>query len=196
MEGMIGALGIDRTVLDWFVAHRAPWLSTIFEVVTVLGSSVFLIPLVVAVGVWYWRRHGTSRPFALLALAYVGAYVMSQALKAIIGRPRPPIGVAIGHYSTYAFPSGHATQVAAVWLMLAAVVAAGLASSRHRMWVWAAASSTVVVVGITRLYLAAHWLTDVLGGWVFGTVWFLSVLGAARIISCAPSPSTQTGSPN
>jgi membrane-associated phospholipid phosphatase len=210
MEGMIGALALDRTVLDWFVAHREPWLSKVFEVVTVLGSSVFLIPLVVSVGVWYRRRHGTSRPFALLAATYLGAYVMSQSLKAIIGRPRPPVGVAIGHYSDYAFPSGHATQVAAVWLMLAAVVAAGMPSSRHKMWVWVAATSTVVVVGFTRLYLAAHWLTDVLGGWAFGALWFLAVLGAAqaingrreppgaraRIVACAPLPSTPTGSPN
>jgi len=78
----------------------------------------------------------------------------------------------------------------------AAVVAAGMPSSRHRLLIWAAATSTVAVVGITRLYLAAHWLTDVLGGWAFGTLWFLSVLSAARIGACAPSPSTPTGSPS
>src|SRR5688572_1528656 len=210
MWSMIVAPALDRTVLDWFVAHREPWLSTVVEVVTVLGSSVFLIPLVVAVGGWCRQRHGTSRPAVLLAVTYLGAHLMSQSLKVIIGRPRPPLGVAIGHYSGYAFPSGHATQVAAVWLMLAAVVAAGVPSSRHKMWVWVAATSTVVVVGITRLYLAAHWLTDVLGGWALGALWFLAVLGAAQAIShrreppgararigaCAPSPSTPTGSPN
>ena len=210
MGAMNGALAFDRTVLDWFVAQRAPWLSTVVEVVTVLGSSVFLIPLVLSVGVWYWRRHGTSRPFALLAPTYLGAYVLSQALKVIIGRPRPPVGVAIGHYSGYAFPSGHATQVAAVWLMLAAVVAAGMPSTRHKLWIWVAAVSTVVVVGITRLYLAAHWLSDVLGGWALGTLWFLAVLGVAQAISgrweppgararieaCVPSRSTPTGSPS
>lgn len=207
---MIGALGLDRTVLDWFVDRREPWLSTVIEVVTVLGSSVLLIPLVVAVGAWYWRRHGTSRPFTLLAVTYVGAYVGSQSLKVLVGRPRPPIGVAVGHYSGYALPSGHATQAAAVYLMLAVVLAAGMPSSRHKVWVWAAAVSTVAVVGITRLYLAAHWLTDVLGGWAFGSLWFLTVLAAsqairgrreppearARIGACAPSPSTPTGSPN
>lgn len=208
MEAMIGALALDRTLLDWFVAQRQPWLSAVIEVLTVLGSSGFLIPLVLAVGAWYWRRYRTAQPLALLAVTYVGAHVLSQWLKVMIGRPRPPVGVAIGHYSGYAFPSGHATQVAAVWLMLAAVVAAGLPSSRHRRWVWVVAASTVVVVGITRLYLAAHWLSDVLAGWAFGTLWFLAVLGAsqamkrrrdlsgdrARIGVCASSPSTRTGS--
>ena len=195
---MLAAVGIDRSVLDWFVAHRTPWLSAVIEVVTVLGSSAFLIPLVVTVGVWYRRRRGTSGPFVLLAATYGGAYVLSQSLKILFGRPRPPVGAAIGHYSGYAFPSGHATQAAAVWLMLAFVLAAGVPSSRHRVWIWAAATSTVVVVGITRLYLAAHWLTDVLGGWAFGAIWCGSVLvvGArGRIAACAPSPSTPTGSP-
>lgn len=207
---MISPPTLDRAVLDWFVAQRVPWVSAVFEVVTVLGSSVFLIPLVLAVGIWYWRRHRTARPFALLAVTYVGANFMSQSLKVIIGRPRPPAGVAIGDYSGYAFPSGHATQVAAVWLMLAAVVAVGMPSARHRRGVWVAAISTVLVVGVTRLYLAAHWLTDVLGGWVFGTLWCLAVLGAAQAVSrrrgppgararigaCAPSPSTPIRSPN
>ncbi len=208
---MIGALAIDQTVLDWFVEQREPWFNTVMQVVTVLGGSVLLIPLVVVVGAWYWRRHGSARPFTLLAVSYGGAYVVSQSLKVIIGRPRPPVGVAIGDYSSYAFPSGHATQAAAVWLMLAAVVlAAGVPSSRHRVWIWAAAVFTVAVVGVTRLYLGVHWLTDVLGGWAFGSLWFLLVLGTskaiggrreppmarARIGACTPSPSTPTGSPN
>jgi membrane-associated phospholipid phosphatase len=206
---MIGALAIDQAVLDWFVEQRESWLSTLMQVVTVLGSSVLLIPLVVVVGVWYWRRHGTARPFTLLAVTYGGAYVVSQSLKVIVGRPRPPVGVALADYSGYAFPSGHATQAAAVWLMLAFVLAAGM-SSRHRVWVWIVAVTTVAAVGVTRLSLAAHWLTDVLGGWAFGSLWFLFVLGGSRAIcggreppvararigACAPSPSTPTRSPN
>jgi membrane-associated phospholipid phosphatase len=207
---MIGEVGIDQTVLDWFVEQREPWLNTVMQVVTVLGSSVLLIPLVVVVGAWFWYRHGTARPFTLLAVSYGGAYVVSQSLKVIIGRPRPPSGVAIGDYSSYAFPSGHATQAAALWLMLAVVLAAGGPSSRHRVWVWSVAVFTVAVVGVTRLYLGVHWLTDVLGGWAFGSLWFLFVLGASKAISggreppeararigaCAPSPSTPTRSPN
>jgi membrane-associated phospholipid phosphatase len=185
---MIIGVGVDHTVLDWFVEHREPWLDMVMQVVTTLGSSAFLIPLVVAVGVWYWRRRGTFRPFTLLAGTYGGAYVMSQSLKMLVGRPRPPVAVAIGHYSGYAFPSGHATQAAAVWLMLAVVLTAGRSSSRHKVWVWAAATSTVVVVGITRLYLAAHWLTDVLGGWIFGSLWFLCVLAAFRASARSGGP--------
>jgi len=98
MEAMIVAEGVNRAVLDWFVEHREPWLDAIMQT-PVLGSSVLLIPLiplVVAVSGWYWRRHGTARPFGLLAATYGGAYLVSQPIKVLVGRPRPPADVAIG----------------------------------------------------------------------------------------------------
>jgi undecaprenyl-diphosphatase len=190
---MIGR-ALDRNVLDWFVEHREPWLTAIMQVLTVLGSSVLLIPLVLAVGAWYWRRHGAPRPFTLLAVTYGGSYLLSQTIKWLVGRPRPPAAVALGDFSTYtAFPSGHATQAAAVYLMLAVVLAAGTPRWRHKLSVWAAAVLTLIVVGITRLYLAAHWLTDVLGGWVLGSLWFLFVLAASQAVTGRRVPPDRRG---
>jgi len=57
-----GAIRFDQPVLRWFVEHREPWLTTAMRIVTVLGGSAFLIPLVLAVGSWYWQRYRTPRP--------------------------------------------------------------------------------------------------------------------------------------
>ncbi|MCA1844961.1 MAG: phosphatase PAP2 family protein, partial [Actinobacteria bacterium] len=178
-----GAIRFDQPVLHWFVDHREPWLNTAMKVVTTVGSSAALIPLVLAVGVWFRRRYGTFRPFILLAVAYGGSDLVSQSIKVLVGRPRPPAALVLGHYSSYSFPSGHATEAAAVYGMLAALLAAATPRWRRKVAGWAAAVLIVTLVGITRLYLAAHWLTDVLGGWCFGTVWFLLVLAAARAIT-------------
>jgi undecaprenyl-diphosphatase len=194
---MLGEVTVDRTVLDWLVEHRSPWLDTVMQAVTTLGGSAFLIPLVLAVGLWYWRRHGTARPLVLLAAAYGSSWFVSQSIKLLVGRARPPASVTLGQWSGYAFPSGHATEAAAVWGMLAVVLAAG-APPAYRTRIVGAAVAVVAMVGITRLYLAAHWLTDVLAGWCFGSLCILAVLSAVRgrIAPCAPSPSTPTGSPN
>jgi undecaprenyl-diphosphatase len=206
---MIATTGLDHSVLDWFVEHREPWLNTIMQVVTTLGSSAFLIPLVLAVGAWHWRRHGTARPLILLAAAYGSSWFVSQSIKMLVGRARPPADVALGAYSGYAFPSGHATEAAAVYGMLTVVLVAGVADSQRKKAMWAAVT-VVAMVGVTRLYLAAHWLTDVLAGWCFGSLCILGVLaisqaitrhrrppgGRGRIGECAPSPSTPTGSPS
>ena len=178
-----GAIRFDGPVLHWFVDHREPWLNTTMQVVTTLGSSAVLIPLVLALGAWFWRRHHTLRPFTLLALAYGGSYVLSQSIKVLVGRPRPPAGLVLGHYSSYAFPSGHSTEAAAVYGMLAVVLAAATPRWPRKVACWTAAILIVTLVGITRLYLAAHWLTDVLGGWSFGTLWFLLVLAAAQAVT-------------
>jgi len=153
------------------------------RIVTVLGGSAALIPLVLGVGGWYWRRHGTPRPLALLSSAYGGSHLLSESLKALVARSRPPVGLAAGHFPGASFPSGHATQSAAAYGMLAIVLAAGTTQWRRRVTAWTGAVSVITVVGITRLYLGAHWLTDVLGGWVLGSLWLLLVVAASQAVA-------------
>ena len=169
---------IDRSVLLWFVRHREPWLTTAVRIVTTLGGSALLIPLVLAVGTWFWWRRGRLRPLALVAAAYGGSDLLSQAVRALTARTRPPPVFAVGHFAGYAFPSGHATEAAAVYGMLAFVVATGASPRRVRVAVWAGTVLLVTLIGITRLYLAAHWLTDVLAGWALGSAWALLIAGA------------------
>jgi undecaprenyl-diphosphatase len=187
-----GSIRFDRPVLEWFARHREPWLTTTMRIVTVAGSSGFLIPLVLTIGASYWWRRRTSRPLSLLAAAYAGAYLLSQAIKTLTARARPPAGLAAGHFPGHAFPSGHATQAAAVYGMLAVVLASRTPRWRRKVAVWAAAVLTVTVVGITRLYLGAHWLTDVLGGWALGSLWLFLALVASHAITgmrAVPGPA-------
>jgi membrane-associated phospholipid phosphatase len=171
--------GLDEAVFEWFVEHREPWLTTVMQVVTNLGGSALLIPLVIALGAWYRRRHGTWRPLAVLSAGYIGAWLLSNGIKALTDRARPPAVLAIGHYDSPAFPSGHATHAAAVWIIVGIVVTSHTARRRLRIATWLAVGSIVVLVGITRLYLAAHWLTDVVAGWTIGALWALFVTASS-----------------
>jgi len=98
-----------------------------------------------------------------------------------LGRQRPA-AQAIGHWIGYAFPSGHATKAAAVYGMLAALLAASTSSWGRKVALWTAALLVAGLVGLTRLYLGAHWLTDVLGGLALGGAWLFLVLTAARTV--------------
>jgi undecaprenyl-diphosphatase len=174
------AARLDRPVLDWFVTHREAWLSNAAKIVTDLGSSSVLIPLVIVAGGWWWGRRHTLRPLALLGTSYAGSEVLFRAVKTLSNRRRPPNALAVQHFHGLAFPSGHATQAAAVWGMLAALIAAGSPSWRRTVAVWTAAIVIAGLVGVTRVYLGAHWLTDVLAGWAFGVLWLTALLAAAR----------------
>lgn len=175
---------VDGPVLRFFVAHRQPWLTTTMQSVTRLGSSAVLVPLLVAVAVaWRWRRDSWSAG-VLLAVSYGGAVLVTETVKRLVTRPRPPTALAIGHVSGFAFPSGHATQAAVAWGALAFVIAR--AWPRTGRYHWLVAVVVVVVVDVTRLYLGAHWLTDVVVGSLVGGTWLIVVVRTIGIPRSRP----------
>ena len=175
----------DPHVTAWVIAHRAGWLTSALQVLTWLGSTAFIIPAVLAAGLYFLIRRRTWRPLALLGAAVAGAIGLYDIVKPLVGRPRPPAAIWIGHYTGAAFPSGHATQSAAFYAMLAIVLGAGL-SARRRAILWSAAALAVLIVGASRIYLAAHWLTDVLAGYALGATWVAIVVAVLLITSRGP----------
>ena len=173
---------VDQPVQRFFVAHREPWLTLAMRGASNLGNAALLIGGLVAVGLlWRWRA-GTWRPLRLLAVAFGGAWLLSNLVKLLVDRPRPPAAQAIGHWTGSAFPSGHVTHATAVYGMLAALLAAATTHWGRKVAAWTGAVLVVAVVGLSRLYLGAHWLTDVLGGAALGAAWLFGVLAGERAV--------------
>lgn len=191
---------VDRPVLNFMVAHREPWLTSVATVVTALGSSVVLVPLLATVGIWCRWKWGTWRPTALLAGGYAGAALLYGVIKPIVGRPRPPVAAAVRYISESSFPSGHATQAIVAWGMLAALTAAATQSWAKKVAAWATSMFITVVVGATRLYLGAHWFTDVVGGLVLGALWLSALLTLMRVLRSGngggPMPADASSRPS
>ena len=155
----------DPAALRFVQRIRGERLTTAMKVVTHLGNYRVLVPVVVLAGlVWYAARRDWY-PFVLLMAAYGGAVLLSSVLKIAVGRARPSAAVALGHFGGLAFPSGHATQATAVWGAVAFLVAAQCQRPIVKVATWTAAATVAVLVGASRAYLGAHWLTDVMGGW-------------------------------
>jgi membrane protein DedA with SNARE-associated domain/membrane-associated phospholipid phosphatase len=173
---------VDQPVQQFFVAHREPWLTLLMRGVTNLGNTALLIGVLLTVGLlWRWRA-GTWRPLGLLAGAFAGAWALSNTVKLLTHRPRPPSAQAIGHWTGQAFPSGHATHATAVYGMLAALLAAATPRWGRKVTAWTAAVLIVSLVGLSQLYLGAHWLTDVLAGIALGAAWLFGLLTITRTI--------------
>jgi len=200
LAGDEGAL-LDGPVQRFFLAHREAWLTPLMRGATNLGNGAVLIGLVLLAGLAWWARARTWRPLWLLAAADLGAWVLSDTVKDLTGRARPPAAQAIGHWTGYAFPSGHATKAAAVYGMLAALLAADTPRWGRKVTLWTAAALLAGLVGLSRLYLGAHWLTDVLGALTLGAAWLFVLLTAARTIgalhgeTAAPPGSRPTQAP-
>ena len=168
---VVGHHGLARSdphVTAWVVAHRTGWLTSILSVVTWLGSVAVIIPVAAIVAIFFaWQRRQWG-PLALLTAAIAGAAASYTLIKAAVGRPRPPPAIWIGHFAGAAFPSGHATQSVACYATLAVILGAGR-SARIKAALWTAAVLIALIVGASRIYLGAHWLTDVLGGYALGS---------------------------
>jgi membrane-associated phospholipid phosphatase len=165
-----GSTTFDSDITRWFVDHRSPAWTDAMRIVTWLGSSAVVIPLAVLVGVALFIA--SRRWLALfVVLAVGGASVLSVLAKHVVGRERPPVDVHLQQPLSSAFPSGHSTQAAATYFALAIVVTVLSRSRPLCALTWTAATLIVFSVGVSRVYLGVHWATDVLGGWLLGSIW-------------------------
>jgi membrane-associated phospholipid phosphatase len=155
---------LDRPVLSWLVDQRGETATTVLSAITfVTGPTVLPIIFVVACGLWALVRREWWRPL-LLAGAMAGSTLLSLAIKGLVARPRPPIETmqVPGAETTASFPSGH-TIGTATFLLVAGYLACRRRPTAGRIVTWAVAGAVgIAVVGLSRLYLGYHFLTDVL----------------------------------
>ena len=175
-------VGIDRLAARVTVDLREAPLTAVMRAFSFLGSSPAIALQIAAIGGLVLLVRRDPRPGLWLLAAFAGAWFLSNGFKAILDRPRPDAGL-VGSTGA-AFPSGHATQGAAYFVMLALVLAAVL----PRPWrgpASVAAVSLGVLSGLSRIYLGVHWLTDVAGGFALGLMWLAVLVAVVR----GPSPA-------
>lgn len=154
---------LDDAWLRLMISGRAPPLTAIAKVFNVLGLVYVTLPArVVLAGFLALRRRWWH--VAAFTSAIVLSEVLIGPLKDIYDRARPPGSLVAT--SGASFPSGHA--VAASVTVLAAVIALVPPGRRRASW-GAAAVTFSIMMGLSRAYLAAHWLSDAAAGILLGT---------------------------
>jgi undecaprenyl-diphosphatase len=188
----------DPQAEAWVVAHRAAWLSSVAKIVTWLGSLAIIVPLLTVTVVSLIARRRDWGRAILLVISIAGAVGLYDLVKQLVQRPRPPASLWIGHFDGTAFPSGHATQAVAFYGMLAIVLSLRR-PFRTQAMVWTGAALVSILVGASRIYLGAHWLTDVLAGYSLGAAWValvvaISLVTDSRALSLTLQTRDRTGS--
>jgi len=180
---------VDHAVLAWLVDHRHGWLTTVAVMVTNAGGPVMAAMMAALAAVMLWWRLRSPIPGLVVVGTLAGAYGISTMTKAVVGAHRPPRTVQLILEVDPSFPSGHVTGT----LTLAGIVAVVVGRHRRHTVRWALAFGVVTVtaaVALTRLYLGVHWLTDICGGLLLGSV--AVVLGSATLAAVA-SPEMRPG---
>ncbi|HEY4427315.1 MAG TPA: phosphatase PAP2 family protein [Solirubrobacteraceae bacterium] len=168
----------DLDVVRDIAVERSPQLTAAARAVTWAGSAIVLVPLA-AVCCLLLLREGLRREAVAVALSLAGAVVIYDAVKFLVSRPRPPVQhlQAVGGWS---FPSGHATQAAALWASLVLVLPAVGCTPAVARVAAGLALALVIAVALSRVYLGVHYPGDVAAGLLLGTGWAMFVARCTR----------------
>lgn len=157
----IGAF--DTDVYDWIQPHRTSWLTAVAKLLSFIGAGLVTIPLrIVVSAILALRRRW--RALTAWLLTWAVAEVLLEAAKRYFERTRPPDPLVV--VRGFSFPSGH--SVAAASIAVALVLAWMPAGPRRRKWEVLAAAAAFVMA-LSRVYLNAHWFSDVVAGVLLGT---------------------------
>lgn len=167
----------DASIFNGLQALRTPWGDMVMVAITELGDAKVTVPVFLAgVGWLLWRRAWVDG--AYLAAAVVIAQAVAAAIKIALHTPRPIPELYQG-WSAFSFPSGHATVNAVLYGFLT-VMAIRETGPILRRFIAASVVLLVGLIALSRLYLGAHWFTDVAGGLGFGIAW-VALLGIAYV---------------
>jgi undecaprenyl-diphosphatase len=182
----------DLTALDVADSLQTAWLVEVAKVITALGSSPVILPIVVISAlILAWSRRWVEAAVLVVAVAIL--YVGVTELKDLTSRPRPPD--ALTSSSGSGFPSGHAAH-SIVYPWLAVTLAVRL---RPGMVGGTALLVTgfvlAVAVGLSRVYLRVHYLSDVTSGWALGAAAFCFCAAVAMVVTHLRHNSAGDGGP-
>ena len=104
-----------------------------------------------------------------------GGVGLSEGLKAVFGRDRPPEAWRAVEAVNASFPSGHALLATVFYLSMGVMLTRAFPPRHLKACVLGVALLLTLIVGLTRVYLAAHWASDVLAGWLLGVTVSLGV---------------------
>ena len=162
-------------------ALSGPWLDALFRFSNLLGLPAFCVPLTLSAVAVHLRRGEHRAAWTWLVLG-LGSVAVTEALKPLVGRPRPELWPHLVVAGGSSFPSGHALATAALFPFL------GWLLWRRRPIGALAGALASAYVGLGRLYLGVHWPTDVLGGWLIGAILCASAARCLHSPSPRPSP--------
>ncbi len=166
-----GPLRVDLAVHEAMLALRNPLADYPLAALASLGSWAVLGPASALVMLYLlWRRRWIAAAHWLAALAF--GLALTSLLGASVEIARPATAS-----SGFGFPSIAVTMTTICFGFFAVLIAREL-PGRNRVWPYLVSGSVVAVIGFARIYLGAHWLSDVVGGMLFGITWLL-VLGIA-----------------
>jgi membrane-associated phospholipid phosphatase len=159
---------------------KNPVFAFVMQEISVIGNTWIGMVMVGAVSVFYIARRQVLE--AGFILATLSIFVLTAFLKVVVARPRPPYffldpADILQSINQYSFPSGHVLFFV-VFFGFIAYLAWLHQTGFTRIMVMATCCALILLIGPSRVYLGAHWASDVVGSYIIGVLWlFVLILG-------------------
>lgn len=163
---------LDGPVLAWMMSVRTPLAESLVTAFTHLGTTVPMVAIGLLLTAVLYRASGRRTVWVLMLVAAAGSVTFTLVGKPAFARARPPLASAVPPYEQgFSFPSGHTLNSTVIAGMLAYLTVWLVA----RRWVRVTAVVLAVLwsaaMGLSRVYLGHHWLSDVVFAWLVGLAW-------------------------
>ncbi|MGO1720930.1 MAG: VTT domain-containing protein [Luteimonas sp.] len=161
-------LALDQNVYEFMTALRNPLADRLMAGLASIGDAAVLVPAAALAMLWLaWRRRWMAVAHWLAALGF--GVALTALLEAVISMPSPPTA-----HGGFGFPSMSVTMATITFGFFAVLIAREL-PGRSRVWPYLVSGVVATLLGFARIYLGAHWLSDVVGGMLLGIVWLLAL---------------------
>lgn len=183
----------DMAITALLQKQHNPWLRRLMLTVSQIGFPIVAFPLTVGVaGIFLALRFRLEAIFILLTTS---SNLLNVIVKRVIKRPRPTAEhvKVVRVINEPSFPSGHVMQFTNLFGLLIYLLATNWRSGKLRNGLIAVCGALIVFVGPSRIYLGAHWPSDVMAGYVYGGLWFGGIMALyLRIKEWIHSPKGKT----
>ena len=170
----------DIAMANRLHASATPFGIRVWRLLSDIGSPIAMTVLMIVVAIALWRR----REHVLMTtwlLGFIGGSILDQALKFVFQRPRPSFATPIIVARGFSFPSGHAMGSLIGYGLLAYLSWRATRRRPFRVAIIIAASALIIGIGLSRLYLGAHYFSDVVAGYAAGIVWLSVCISGAEL---------------
>jgi undecaprenyl-diphosphatase len=170
-------LSWETPIQSFFLEWNKGVSHSFFVVITEFGSKtvIGIGSLLLLAYLWIFKKNYVA--MAIVVLAVAGGDQLNKFIKKMVERERPAIDASIDALG-YSFPSGHAMVGIIFYTVIAYFLTQGMKSQSVKALIWVTAYMMVVLVGISRIVLSAHYPSDIIGGYALGGLFVLSCLKA------------------
>jgi undecaprenyl-diphosphatase len=162
-------LRVDTAVQGTSMEARQDWLNTAMVMLTELGTRYVIGVLAAGIAAWAWLTGRCRTTVAVVLIAFALNPAFEVLFKELVGRVRPNLDQILPGNGP-SFPSGHVLASVGFYGMLPLIVWEATARRWTRIAALAGSLLIILIVGASRVYLDVHWTTDVIAGWILGTV--------------------------